>query len=295
MDFPGGSEFRDNEFRPKSNKQPLAGEAGGDKMPARTSAGTTSRAKTIPGTAHKKPTITSQDDVEMPDFPTDRYRNTRENVLETIETQPEQPEGPDILIADIESAARTLVSRSTTPDENTARENSSPEENAPLPWSLEAQRRQRAEAFDTSDLDSLLKKQSLATDDQPTPQELIKTQIWGHIDPQTAWPKEHPAEWLAEKRKEIEARGGRKANFGKLLTAQVVKERGDRGWGIHQNKDVVDDENSDVAAKALQELFGIKDIDALKPGLRNGQLVMVENAVDQEGKRKKEPAVYVVG
>ena len=295
MEHPGGNEFRGNGFRATAPDQPLASEARGDGITTRTSAAADFRAKSIPGTVSEKKTMPSQDDVEMADFPPGGLRNTQENVLETIETRSGQLEGPSIHIADIESAARTLVSRSATPDENTATENPSPEENAPLPWSLEAQRQQRAEAFDTSDLDSWLKKQSLATDDQPTPQELLKTQIWGHIDPQTAWPKEHSAEWLSEKRKEIDARGGRKANFGKLLTAQVIKERKERGWGIHQNKDVVDDENSDVSVKALRELFGIKDIDDLEPGLRNGQLVMVEKAVDQEGKKKKEPAVYVVG
>jgi hypothetical protein len=42
-------------------------------------------------------------------------------------------------------------------------------------------------------------------------------------------------------------------------------------------------------------LFGVKDIDDLEPGVRGGQLVMVEKDVDGEGKKRSKPAVYVVG
>jgi hypothetical protein len=46
--------------------------------------------------------------------------------------------------------------------------------------------------------------------------------------PHVVWPKKHSEEWRAEKIKEIEARVGRKANLGKLLTSQVRKERNER-------------------------------------------------------------------
>jgi hypothetical protein len=192
------------------------------------------------------------------------------------------------------SRSPTLVVSSTNPSEDIIWEN--PEIEVPLvaavPHSLEAQRQQKAETFDNSALDSWLAKQSLPIEDtQPAPKELVESQIWGHIDPRAAWPKEPSAEWLFEKRQEIEARGGRKANFGKLLTAQVVKERQEKGWGIHQNKDVVDNERSEDSARALEELFGITNIDGLEPGIRDGQLVMAEKAV--EG--RKEPAMYIVG
>lgn len=193
------------------------------------------------------------------------------------------------------SPVLTLVSCSTTSNEDILWENSDAEEDDARLSSLEAQREQITKSFDPSRLDSWLEKQAqFQEDSQSTPQELVETQIWGHIDPQAIWPKEPSTEWLDQKREEIEARGGRKANFGKLLTQQVIKERKDNGWRTHQNKDVVDDEKSEDAARALQELFGIKDIDALEPGVRAGQLVMAEKAaVDEEGLKK--PAVYLVG
>lgn len=195
------------------------------------------------------------------------------------------------------SPALKLYSSLTTPGEDIM-QNLSTEETyvTTLPSSLEAQRKERAETFDPTALDSWITKQSLlAKCPQPISQELDKTQLWGHIDPRVAWPEEPSHQWLSDKRKEIEARGGRKSNFGKLLTAQVIQERAERRWGIHQNKDVVDDEKSEDAARALQELFGVKDIDGLEPTLRNGQLVMMEKVVDEEGKKRKKPAVYTVG
>jgi hypothetical protein len=99
----------------------------------------------------------------------------------------------------------------------------------PLPWPLEAQRRKRAGSLDTNELDAFLQKQAARFESHPpTEQELLKIQIWGHIGPHVVWPKKHSEEWRAEKIKEIEARVGRKANLGKLLTSQVRKERNER-------------------------------------------------------------------
>jgi hypothetical protein len=211
---------------------------------------------------------------------------------ETNASQPGQPKD-SVQPSKLESPTLPLVSRSTTPGDDSNTESTSGDENSPLPWSLEAQRRQKSESYDPSGLDAFLQKQSLTDDDQCSPGELMDSQLWGHIDPQIAWPPTRSPEWLAEKRKEIDARGGRKANFGKLLTPQVIKERKERGWGIHQTKDVVDDEKSAAAARSLEELFGIKDIDNFEPGLRGGQLAMIEKGIDAEGKKKS--TFYLVG
>jgi len=196
------------------------------------------------------------------------------------------------------SPARTSVSSSTTPREEVILGDSNSEEisSTTLLEPLEAKRQQRAEAYDSSALDSWLKTQSLPEPEYPpTSEELAKTQMWGHIDPRIKWPKDHSERWLTEKRKEIEARGGRKASFGRLLTAQVVKERRERGWGIHQNKDVVEDERSVEGARVLEELFGVRGIDNFEPGVRDGQLIMMERAVRENGKKKRKPRIYAVG
>jgi hypothetical protein len=45
-----------------------------------------------------------------------------------------------------------------------------------------------------------------------------------HIDPRQHWPQPHSKEWFEKKQKEIMARGGRKANFGKAV--ERMKARG---------------------------------------------------------------------
>lgn len=160
-------------------------------------------------------------------------------------------------------------------------------------WFLEAERKLRAAEYDPSSLDSFLKQQS--TDPGPS-EDLPRDQLWGHIDPRVKWPKQHSEEWLEEKRKEIDARGGRKANYKKHLTSQVRKERAEKGWGVHQTQDI-DDDNEKWAedTKALEELFGIKGGDEMEPGVRNGQLVMIEKPVEETGRRRKKPKMYPVG
>lgn len=195
------------------------------------------------------------------------------------------------------SLAPTSISSSTTPAEDNILDADAISEalDLEIPQSLETKRRQKAATFDTSELDSFLAKQAEPESEiQPTPQELAKTQIWGHINPTVIWPKETSEEWYDEKRREIEARGGRKANFGKLLTAQVRKERVDNKWHIHQNSNAVERDVMAETARHMEELFGIK-VDDLVPGVRNGQLVMIEKPMDENGNgRKKKKAASKV-
>ena len=238
------------------------------------------------------PTISSSEDREMPDVDGLSINNTPKETSAPIATvtSVSQQQASSMTT----TLASATISEDTDTDMNRAPEESGPE---PHPDSVEAKRRRKAAAYDSSVLDSFLAKQRNADPDvQPTAQELFKTQIWGHIDPRVVWPKEQSAEWLEEKRREIDARGGKKANFGKLLTAQVRKERRDNGWGIHQRKDIVHTERTDEHKKHLEELLGIKDLDEFEPGVRDGQLVMIEKMVDQNGKRKRKgaPRIYPV-
>ena len=158
---------------------------------------------------------------------------------------------------------------------------------------LEDLRKQKVTTFDTSELDSFLMKQA-EPESKIAPQELAHTQLWGNIDPRITWPPEPNEDWLAEKRREIEARGGRKANYGKHLTAQVRKEREEKGWSLHQNSNAPPDHIIAETSKHMEELFGANLVD-LVPGVRDGQIVMVEKEKPAEagGKRKRqEPLKY---
>jgi hypothetical protein len=175
-------------------------------------------------------------------------------------------------------------------------------DSAPPLNSIEAIRAQRAANFDTSELDSFLFKQAQPkSEEQPTAKELLSTQIWGHIDPRVAWPKKMTPQEIQEKIKEIEARGGKKANFGKILTAQVRKERADKGWHIHQTSERRSEAECNEMDRRMEELFGREGIANCVPGIRNGRLVMIEQLEQEEPltgaarrKRKREPKIYPV-
>jgi hypothetical protein len=168
--------------------------------------------------------------------------------------------------------------------------------------SIEEIRAQRAANFDTTELDSFLFKQAQPeSDEQPTSKELLSTQIWGHIDPRVAWPRKMTPEETKEKIKEIEARGGKKANFGKILTAQVRKERADKGWHIHQASEKRSEEECKEMDRRLEELFGKEGLGNCVPGIRDGRLVMIEQLEPEETqtgpsrrKRRREPKMYPV-
>jgi len=58
----------------------------------------------------------------------------------------------------------------------------------------------------------------------PPPAPPLKDEpVYANIDPRIHWPQHHSAEWHAKKQVEIQARGGRKANFGRA--AQRMREQ----------------------------------------------------------------------
>jgi len=235
----------------------------------------------------------SSEDQDMPDVDSPSLAKTANETSPHVATTTSSPQQQTAL------PITTAVFSGTNFESNDTSMNFEAEESGPEPDpdSIEAKRRQKAAAYDPSVLDSFLNKQrDVDPDVQPSAQELAKTQIWGHIDPRVVWPKESSAEWLAEKRCEIDARGGKKANFGKLLTAQLRKERKDKGWDIHQTKDIVYNERTEENKRHMEELLGLKGIDEFEPGVKNGQLVMIEKMVDENGKRKRKgaPKIYSV-
>jgi hypothetical protein len=210
-----------------------------------------------------------------------------------VTTRTMVPDDPETNSKARASPALTSVSSSTTPDDDVLLNEAIAgfdellSTTTPLPDSLEAKRRRMAKSYKSDSLDSFLQKQAVIEEVFDTSSDDLKNQLWGNIDPRTTWQKQHSDEWLEEKREEIRLRGGRKANCRKLLTAQVIKERQEKGWGIHQNKEVVDNENTREAARALNELFGIEGIEHLEPGMRNGQFAMIEKPKTDESPKKK--------
>ncbi|KAA8571522.1 hypothetical protein EYC84_001522 [Monilinia fructicola] len=171
--------------------------------------------------------------------------------------------------------------------------------NAPLygdykPHTIEYKRQLRAKTYDPTILDHYL---SLQIESQaraevereqnfmPQPDVAAKTQIWGNIDPRVVWPKEQPEGWYETKRKEIDARGGKKANFGILLTAQVRKERSARGWHPNQNKDYVPKNERNGGSLFVGGEGNSRQVEL---AVRDHKLGVLVPAVDKDGRLKAE-------
>lgn len=153
--------------------------------------------------------------------------------------------------------------------------------------SLEYTRAQKAENFNPSELDSwLYKSPKISPDAQPSSRDLLDTQTWDEVNPKTTWPEVLSESWIEDKRKEIKARGGRKKNFGKILTRQLVQERTDNGWSLFQDREVQPlTVEAREAMRGVDELFGLKGVDDMVPAVRNGVLLMVDEEVEQPVRR----------
>ncbi|TGO50172.1 hypothetical protein BOTNAR_0403g00060 [Botryotinia narcissicola] len=162
------------------------------------------------------------------------------------------------------------------------------------PNTIEYQRQLRCLTYDPSVLDHYLdlQKKSQARAEVEKEQNIMpqsdnatETQIWGNIDPRVVWPKEQTESWYEAKRKEIDARGGKKANFGILLTAQVRKERADRGWHLNQNKEYV----PKADRKGGSIFVGDGDSrDNIELAIRDGELGVLLPVTGRDGKKTSE-------
>ncbi|TGO38533.1 hypothetical protein BHYA_0073g00420 [Botrytis hyacinthi] len=162
------------------------------------------------------------------------------------------------------------------------------------PNTIEYQRQLRCLTYDPSVLDYYLdlQKKSQARAEVEKEQNIMpqsdnaaETQIWGNIDPRVVWPKEQTESWYEAKRKEIDARGGKKANFGILLTAQVRKERANRGWHLNQNKEYVPRADRKGGSIFLGDGDSRDDIEL---AIRGGELGVLLPVTGRDGKKSSE-------
>lgn len=136
----------------------------------------------------------------------------------------------------------------------------------------------------------------------PEPRELLRTQEWASIDPRIAWQEPLPPSDLEQKKKEIlERSSSRKTNFGKLITPEIRRQRAENGWLANQSCDMRDDEESSWRVKAMQEFFGVANIEDFVPTSIKGALVMKERDVSDVShtgpwrrRKKVEPRVFPV-
>jgi hypothetical protein len=79
---------------------------------------------------------------------------------------------------------------------------------------------------------------------------------------------------------EIKARGGRKGQFGKVLTKATFEDRWAKGWGTHQTKII--SEKDKIRTQAMARFFGLAE--EMQPIIFDGKLAMADSALFQEGR-----------
>ncbi|KAK0106894.1 hypothetical protein ONS95_015025 [Cadophora gregata] len=151
------------------------------------------------------------------------------------------------------------------------------------------------DGFDESELDFFIQKQSQRDPSyEPEPKELLETQRWGAVDPRIVWPQRMSKDQRAQKVLEIAARASRKQCFGNILRPQLVQERMEMGWDLHQSREKRDDDEYREGIQRLEELFGVPEgiLGNCVPKVLDGRLVMQERKREPEprrpGRQKKE-------
>ncbi|CZS90209.1 uncharacterized protein RAG0_01352 [Rhynchosporium agropyri] len=152
--------------------------------------------------------------------------------------------------------------------------------------------------FDETILDSFLRQQShLMPTHQPTSKELLETQIWSAGDPRPFWPRRLSPAQKAEKMLEIEARGSRKSRIGKILHPQLLKEKADKGWDVHQTREKRDNPEALEMVQKMEELFCVREgtLRNCVPTTVDGQLAMQERREPQyENLPYSSPAIFLI-
>jgi hypothetical protein len=142
-----------------------------------------------------------------------------------------------------------------------------------LPLSrLQAKHKPDAGVYDESFLDSFLYAEPVTKISTLT--EIADKMHWTHLSPRHKWPEVRDEGWLERKQAEVKARGGRKAQFGKVITAEIFKERREKGWEKHQNKPL-------SVSNRFFDPPGMPE--KVEPILVNGKLAMADATPEAKG------------
>jgi hypothetical protein len=140
------------------------------------------------------------------------------------------------------------------------------------PSGLQAKHKPDAGVYDESFLDSFLYAKPITK--KSTLTEIADKMHWTHLSPRNKWPEVREEGWFERKQAEIKARGGRKAQFGKVITAEIFKERREKGWEKHQNKPL----------SVTNRFFDPPGMpEKVEPILVSGKLAMADATPDAKG------------
>jgi len=142
----------------------------------------------------------------------------------------------------------------------------------PIPLSeLERKRQGRIARFDEEALDAIL----------AAPPQLLNGisfagRTWSHLNNPKACLQDK--DFLARKRKEISARGGRKEQYGKILSKGIIRGRKRLGWHPNQTKPDAGSNIDNVWD------FGVVEVE---PAVHNGELVMADATRTAYGRKQR--------
>lgn len=141
----------------------------------------------------------------------------------------------------------------------------------PLPR-VQAKHKPDAGFYNESFLDSFLYAKPVTK--KSTLTEVADKMHWTHLSPRHKWPEVRDEGWFERKQAEIKVRGGRKAQFGMVITAEIFKERREKGWEKHQNKPL-------SVSNRFFDPPGMPE--KVEPILVNGKLAMADATPDAKG------------
>jgi hypothetical protein len=145
------------------------------------------------------------------------------------------------------------------------------------PFFMQAKQKERVNAYDETILDSFLYAKPVMK--KPVPlSEIADKMYWTHLSPRNKWPEVRDECWLERKQAQIQARGSRKAQFGKVITSEILRERLEKGWEKHQNKPLSESD-------PFFDPPGMPEV--IEPILVNGKLAMADATLDAKGRKPR--------
>jgi hypothetical protein len=147
-------------------------------------------------------------------------------------------------------------------------------------FTFEARNRANANNYDESILDSYLyngRKPSFGPGDIAGKLSQFRDDEHSRIVQNSIQDKE----WYGRKQAEIKARGGRKGQWGRVISKEIFEERLAKGWDKHQNKPVSEEEKKN--GDALLEFFGLPI--KMHPVLYDGKLAMADSSLYADGRK----------
>lgn len=209
----------------------------------------------------------------------------------TTDCQQEQINETNHLVMNenITQGGKQYDQRNDTDEEIQIQTNNSIGPTAVPPWSLEAKRRAKARNYDPGDLDGILGLNSLESTESTNIERIVKQDFFRNFDPRIKYKEDkYDLAWLERKKEEIVKRGGRKGQYGKILTPEMIRERLANGWHKYQTMPYPKKQTTKDDIRFLRDFWDLPE--ELEPIVHKGKLYMADATENNARGRKKRNA-----